>query len=94
MKPQSQYKMQLTPYFNCKDKEKSDLSADFIWGKFNTYLDKEDYIGATLAKRFLKKGWGCCNINDYPDSNFKEYYKQAKNDPKFKQIKNKFYCEL
>tara|TARA_B100000287_G_scaffold322678_1_gene306604 strand:- start:858 stop:1136 length:279 start_codon:yes stop_codon:yes gene_type:complete len=90
----NEYKLELTPYFNCKDKERSDLSAKYMYGKFLKYVEEDDYVGASLTKKFLKKGWGCCNINDYPESNFKGYYKQAVSDPKFKQIKNKFYCEL
>tara|TARA_R100000808_G_C2110197_1_gene124519 strand:- start:733 stop:1017 length:285 start_codon:yes stop_codon:yes gene_type:complete len=94
MKTINKYKLELTPYFNCKDKEKSDLSANYMYGKFLSYLSEDDYIGASLAKRFIRKGWNCCNINDYPDSNFKAHYKEATNNPKYKMVKNKFYCEL
>jgi len=94
MKTTDKYKLELTPYFNCRGKKRSDLSAKYMYGKFLRYVSADDYIGASLAKKFIRKGWNCCTERDYPNNNFKYYYNQIKTDPKFRKVKNDFFCKL
>ena len=56
MNATNKYKWELVPYFNCKGEARSDLSAKHLYGKFLCYTEEEDFVGADLAKKMLKRG--------------------------------------
>ena len=87
------YKLELTPYYLAKDEESCDLSANHLYGKFLNYIDEDDYVGASLAKRFLKKGNSSCGECGYENNKFKTYYYNANKSKKFKELKKDFYYE-
>ena len=93
MKTNQRYKLELTPYFLAKNEESCDLSANHLYGKFLNYIDEDDYVGASLAKRFLKKGDSSCWECGYKDNKFKIHYSYANKNEKFKELKKDFYYE-
>ena len=93
MNTNQRYKLELAPYFLAKNEESCDLSANHLYGKFLNYIDEDDYVGATLAKRFLQKGYYSCEECGYEDNKFKTYYSNASKSRKFKELKKEFYCE-
>ena len=93
MKTNQRYKLELTPYYLAKNEESCDLSATHLYGKFLNYIDEDDYVGASLAKRFLKKGNSSCGECGYENNKFKIYYYNANKSERFKKLKKEFYCE-
>ena len=93
MNTNQRYKLELTPYYLAKNEESCDLSANHLYGKFLNYLDEDDYVGASLAKRFLKKGEDSCDECGYEDNKFKTYYINANKSERFNELKKEFYCE-
>ena len=93
MKTNQRYKLELTPYYLTKNEESCDLSANHLYGKFLNYIDEDDYVGASLAKRFLKKGDSSCGECGYENNKFKTYYYDANKSERFKELKKEFYYE-
>jgi len=93
MKTNQRYKLELTPYYLAKNEESCDLSARHLYGKFLNYIDEDDYVGASLAKRFLKKGDSSCEGCGYENNKFKTYYHDANKSEKFEELKKEFYYE-
>ena len=93
MKTNQRYKLELTPYYLAKNEESCDLSATHLYGKFLNYIDEDDYVGASLAKRFLKIGDSSCGECGYENNKFKTYYYNADKSEKFKELKKDFYYE-
>jgi hypothetical protein len=93
MKTNQRYKLELTPYYLTKDEESCDLSANHLYGKFLNYVDEEDYVGASLAKRFLKNGDSSCGDCGHENNKFKIHYSCANKSERFKELKKEFYCE-
>ena len=56
MNPADKYKLEFNAYFSFNNKEKCDLCAGHFYGKFLNYVDNKDYVGASLAKKFLMRG--------------------------------------
>jgi len=84
MNASSKYKRELVPYFNCKGENRSHLSAKHIYGKFLTYTEEKDFIGADLAKGLLKRG------SDQSDK-FNSYYEDARTNNNFLSLEDSFY---
>jgi len=93
MKTNQRYKLELTPYYLAKNEESCDLSANHLYGKFLNYIDDDDYVGASLAKKFLKKGDVSCDKCGYENNKFKTFYSSANESKKFNKLKREFYCE-
>jgi len=93
MKTNQRYKLELTPYYLTKNEESCDLSAAHLYGKFLNYIDEDDYVGASLAKRFLKKGDASCGGCGYKNNKFKIHYNHANESGRFKELKKDFYYE-
>lgn len=93
MNTNQRYKLELAPYYLAKSKESCDLSANHLYGKFLNYIDEDDYVGATLAKRFLQKGDHSCKECGYENSKFKDFHSRANKSEKFNRLKKEFYCE-
>ena len=91
MKTNQRYKLELTPYYLTKNEESCDLSANHIYGKFLNYIDEDDYVGASLAKKFLQRGSWRCRQMGYKGNRFKTYYKNANKDNKFKTLRKDFF---
>src|ERR1700760_2731539 len=47
------YKSELTPYWRFKPPVEARRSARKIFGLFESYLEKEDFVGADMARKFL-----------------------------------------
>jgi hypothetical protein len=91
MKACNKYKWELLPYFSCKNEEGSELSAKCIYGKFLKYVDEEDYVGANLARDFLKRGKFS---HKEKNNKFSFFYKRACTDERFRSLKDHFYQAL
>jgi hypothetical protein len=73
--------------------EKSDLSAKFLYGKFLNYLHDKDYVGANLAKGFLRRGKVYCIKKGYRNNKFHSYYKEAQKNDKYKRLREVFFYD-
>jgi len=93
MDSSTKYKLELNSYFVLDDEEKSDLSAKFLYGKFLNYLSDDDYVGASLAKSFLRRGNLHCSQKGYKDSKFNCYYHQSKDNNKLKDLRETFFYD-
>ena len=51
------YKNELYPLWRFKTPEKAQQSCDMIYDKFIEYLDKDDFVGADMAKKYLHMGF-------------------------------------
>ena len=93
MKTNQRYKLELASYYLAKNKESCDLSANHLYGKFLNYIDDDDYVGASLAKRFLQRGYYSCEECGYENNKFKAHYANANKSKRFGELKKEFYCE-
>jgi hypothetical protein len=93
MTTNQKYKLELTPYFVPRGEESCDLSASHVYGKFLHYIDDDDYVGASLAKKFLKHGAVRCSEKKYSNNKFKLYYKDARRNDRFKALRSDFFYE-
>lgn len=51
------YKSEILPYWRFKNPEVAQASADKIYAMFLDYLDKQDFVGADMARKFLQMGY-------------------------------------
>ena len=51
------YKSEILPYWRFADEEKAQASSTKIYAMFIDYLEKEDFIGADMARKFLQMGY-------------------------------------
>jgi len=79
MNKSHEYQCELLPYYSNKEE-----SAKYMYGKFLKYVDQGDYVGANLAKNFLRKG-------STKSQDFIPFWKQAINDKEFYKIESDFY---
>ncbi len=79
MNKSNEYQWELLPYYSNKEE-----SAKYMYGKFLKYIDQGDYVGANLAKNFLRKG-------STKSQDFVPFWKQAIKDEKFQKIESDFY---
>ena len=91
MNKSNKYKWELLPFYSVKSESRKDLSAKFLYGKFLNYVSDDDYIGAKLAKGFLRRGNYHCRKNNEPANAFNSFHKYAKEDDKFKELGCEFY---
>ena len=91
MNSSDKYKLELNAYASFGDEEKCDLCANHFYGKFLNYIEEGDYVGASLAKKFLQRGDWFCSQNGYKDNKFNNFYKQAYGNDNFKKIKTEFF---
>jgi len=50
------YKSEILPHWRFKDPETATTSAEKIYGMFVEYLNKRDFVGADMARKFLQMG--------------------------------------
>ena len=93
MTASDQYKLELNPYVSFGDEEKCDLCANHFYGKFLNYLEEDDYVGASLAKRFLMRGDWHCSQNGYENNKFNNFYRQAHTNSVFQKLKTEFFYD-
>ena len=51
------YKSEILPYWRFKNPEVARESASHIYSMFLEYLEKEDFVGADMARKFLQMGY-------------------------------------
>lgn len=51
------YKSEILPYWKFADRDKAKISSEKIYSLFLDYLDKDDFIGADMARKFLQMGY-------------------------------------
>lgn len=51
------YKSEILPHWRFADEEKAQASSTKIYAMFIDYLEKEDFIGADMARKFLQMGY-------------------------------------
>ena len=51
------YKGEILPHWRFKTPEIASESSEKILAMFYAYLDKEDFVGADMARKFLQMGW-------------------------------------
>lgn len=51
------YKSEILPHWRFADEEKAQASSTKIYAMFLDYLEKEDFIGADMARKFLQMGY-------------------------------------
>jgi len=51
------YKSEILPYWRFKNPEIAQQSADKIFTLFQQYLEKEDFVGADMARKFIQMGY-------------------------------------
>ncbi|MGB3776065.1 MAG: DUF4385 domain-containing protein [Leeuwenhoekiella sp.] len=51
------YKSEILPYWRFKDSEIATESSEKIYQMFLDYLDKDDFVGADMARKFLQMGY-------------------------------------
>jgi hypothetical protein len=51
------YKSRLHPIWRFKTTQEADISRKAIWIEFEKYLDKEDFVGADMCKKYLHMGF-------------------------------------
>lgn len=51
------YKAEILPHWRFRTPEIARQSADHIYGQFLEYLEKEDFVGADMARKFLQMGY-------------------------------------
>jgi hypothetical protein len=51
------YKSEILPYWRFKTEEVARVSAEKIYALFENYLQKEDFVGADMARKFLQMGF-------------------------------------
>lgn len=51
------YKSEILPHWRFKTEEIARISAEKIYALFEAYLQKEDFVGADMARKFLQMGF-------------------------------------
>lgn len=51
------YKSEILPHWRFKDAETAEASSTKIFDMFQAYLEKEDFVGADMARKFLQMGY-------------------------------------
>ena len=51
------YKSEILPYWRFADVEKAQISSEKIYELFLDYLEKQDFVGADMARKFLQMGY-------------------------------------
>lgn len=51
------YKSEILPYWKFKTPELAEQSSRKIYSLFKSYLDKDDFVGADMARKFLQMGY-------------------------------------
>ena len=51
------YKSEILPHWRFKTPEIAEASSKKILELFHAYLDKDDFVGADMARKFLQMGW-------------------------------------
>lgn len=51
------YKSEILPYWRFADEDKATESSEKIFQLFLNYLDKDDFVGADMARKFLQMGY-------------------------------------
>lgn len=51
------YKTEILPFWKFKDRYKAAESSDRIYQLFLEYLDKNDFVGADMARKYLQMGF-------------------------------------
>jgi hypothetical protein len=51
------YKSEILPYWRFKTEDIARVSAEKIYALFENYLQKEDFVGADMARKFLQMGF-------------------------------------
>ncbi len=51
------YKSEILPHWRFKDAATAEISSTKIFDIFQAYLEKEDFVGADMARKFLQMGY-------------------------------------
>ncbi len=51
------YKSEILPHWRFRTEALANESAQVIWRLFETYLAKQDFVGADMARKFLQMGY-------------------------------------
>ena len=51
------YKSEILPNWRFKDPPTARASSEKIWAQFLEYLEKDDFVGADMARKFLQMGY-------------------------------------
>ena len=82
------YRNEIIPYVNTRNKDNADYSAEFLYGKFLNYLSNKDYAGASLTKKYLRNGKFKCRR--LKNNKFKLYHSRANKNKTYKRLKRDF----
>tara|TARA_B100001094_G_scaffold141565_1_gene137207 strand:+ start:1076 stop:1501 length:426 start_codon:yes stop_codon:yes gene_type:complete len=84
------YKTDLLKAWKFSNKNASDSSADKIKGMFLSYLKEDDFVGADLAKKFLRAGSERKPIDKECQSCFLERYLEIKENQDYLKLRSQF----
>ena len=51
------YKSEILPHWRFKTPDIAEESSEKIFAMFHEYLNKDDFVGADMARKFLQMGW-------------------------------------
>ncbi|MBD2529972.1 DUF4385 domain-containing protein [Nostoc flagelliforme FACHB-838] len=73
------YKSEILPYWRFKTPEIARESSEKIYEMFLDYLDKDDFVGADMARKFIQMGY--TRSRRYANHKSGRKYKQNSEDP-------------
>lgn len=107
------YKSEILPHWKFKTSQDAEESSEKIYEMFECFLDKDDFVGADMARKFLRMGMTRAKRyarhpsgTKYDDKGeekpegfdeekqkssdiFKEKWKEAKDNERYKKLKDK-----
>jgi len=84
------YKTDLLQVWKFKDAQTSKSSASKIKDMFFDYIKKKDFVGADLAKKYLKAGSEKKVIEENCQFYFNEAYEEIKSSKDYEDLKQEF----
>lgn len=83
------YKSEILPYWRFKTPEIATSSSQKIYSLFLEYVDKEDFVGADMARKFLQMGYTRARryANHKSGRKYKQNPQKARTDQEFKEAK-------
>ena len=84
-----EYRNDILTLWNIRTRERANISAYLIYGKFLNFLEKKNFTGAKLSKQFLRIGK--VNCRSWKKNNFKKYHTLASNNEDYLNLKRSFF---